>query len=334
MQGEIDRRPRTSHGPSGATGPRRRAPYAPRRSRRRRAGAAGADRCRPPAPRRRGARRRRARCRRSRASSAPLRIPPVLTDRADRDRDARGEGRRGRPGRKTKMWTYGGSFPGPTIRRPAGEPTEVTFVHELPAKAGELTVHLHGGHNRSSEDGQPGGLTGGQPRALYCDISRRLDPVRVGQRLADRPWRAAHLHLRPDRGRRPRARRLPVVPRPPPRAHGPQRVAGTRRDDDHRRRARREPRPAGRRARPAPDDRRPLARQAQPAHRPLRQRSSRSQRRDRRPPRARQRDPPPPPRGRRRPLPGADPQRGQLQPLQPRALQSAPRWRRSRPRAA
>ena len=44
-------------------------------------------------------------------------------------------------------------------------------MHRLPAKAGELTVHLHGGHNRSSEDGQPGGLTKSQPRALYCDIS-------------------------------------------------------------------------------------------------------------------------------------------------------------------
>ena len=27
------------------------------------------------------------------------------------------------PGPKTKMWTYGGTFPGPTIRRPAGQPT-------------------------------------------------------------------------------------------------------------------------------------------------------------------------------------------------------------------
>ena len=57
------------------------------------------------------------------------------------------------------MWTYGGTFPGPTIRRPAGEPTQVTFDHRLPPKAGELTVHLHGGHNRSAVDGQPGGLT-------------------------------------------------------------------------------------------------------------------------------------------------------------------------------
>ena len=95
------------------------------------------------------------------------------------------------PGRKTRMWTYGGSFPGPTIRRPAGERTEVTFSHRLPAKAGELTVHLHGGHNRSSEDGQPGGLTSGQPRALYCDISNRPRHARVGQRPADPARRRA-----------------------------------------------------------------------------------------------------------------------------------------------
>jgi spore coat protein A len=77
------------------------------------------------------------------------------------------------PGRKTPMWTYGGTFPGPTIRRPAGEPTRVTFANELPADAGELTVHLHGGHNSYENDGQPGGLTALQPEAFYCDLSRR-----------------------------------------------------------------------------------------------------------------------------------------------------------------
>jgi len=40
------------------------------------------------------------------------------------------------------MWTYGGTFPGLTIRRRAGRRTEVTFHHELPAAAGELTIHL------------------------------------------------------------------------------------------------------------------------------------------------------------------------------------------------
>ncbi len=85
------------------------------------------------------------------------------------------------------MWTYGGTFPGPTIRRPSGQPTEVTFVHELPAKAGELTVHLHGGHNRSDEDGQPGGLTARQPRALYCRISKQLAPADSGNELLIEP---------------------------------------------------------------------------------------------------------------------------------------------------
>ena len=78
------------------------------------------------------------------------------------------------PGRKTPMWTYGGTFPGPTIRRPAGEPTTVTFTHDLPPSAGELSVHLHGGHQASDDDGQPGGLTALQQRSLYCDISPGL----------------------------------------------------------------------------------------------------------------------------------------------------------------
>jgi spore coat protein A, manganese oxidase len=117
---------------------------------------------------------------------SPLRIPRTLTDA-----QLRIEMREAKvavlPGSKTKMWTYGGTFPGPTIRRPAGQRTEVTFVHKLPAKAGELTVHLHGGHNRSSEDGQPGGLTKSQPRALYCDISDRLAPADSGNDLLIKP---------------------------------------------------------------------------------------------------------------------------------------------------
>ena len=91
------------------------------------------------------------------------------------------------PGPKTKMWTYDGTFPGPTIRRPAGEPTRVTFTHRLPPKAGELTVHLHGGHNRSADDGQPGGLTAAQPRSLYCDISDRLSARDSGNDLLIEP---------------------------------------------------------------------------------------------------------------------------------------------------
>ncbi len=58
-------------------------------------------------------------------------------------------------GPKTTMWTYGGSYPGPTIERRAGQQTKVTFVHKLPKDAGSMTVHHHGGHNSSADDGQP-----------------------------------------------------------------------------------------------------------------------------------------------------------------------------------
>ena len=58
-------------------------------------------------------------------------------------------------GPKTLMWTYGGSYPGPTIVRPAGRETRVRFIHRLPGKAGALTVHLHGDHHAPEHDGQP-----------------------------------------------------------------------------------------------------------------------------------------------------------------------------------
>jgi FtsP/CotA-like multicopper oxidase with cupredoxin domain len=87
------------------------------------------------------------------------------------------------PGKKTAMWTFDGTFPGPTIRRPTGEPTKVTFAHRLPRKAGDLTVHLHGGHNTSRDDGQPGGLTRSHRRSLYCEIPSELSARESGNDL-------------------------------------------------------------------------------------------------------------------------------------------------------
>ena len=52
------------------------------------------------------------------------------------------------------MWTYGGTYPGLTIRRPTGQATRVTFFNNLPTLAGGKTVHLHGGHSASADDGQ------------------------------------------------------------------------------------------------------------------------------------------------------------------------------------
>jgi len=84
-----------------------------------------------------------------------LRIPKVLTGR-DITIPMRRERVQVMPtGPKTWMWTYGGSFPGPTIKRPTGSMTKVTFVNDLPAGAGSMTVHQHGGHQSSADDGQP-----------------------------------------------------------------------------------------------------------------------------------------------------------------------------------
>jgi FtsP/CotA-like multicopper oxidase with cupredoxin domain/plastocyanin len=58
-------------------------------------------------------------------------------------------------GPKTRMWTYGGTYPGPTIVRPAGHDTKVTFTNRLPRRAGAMTVHFHGDHHRWQDDGQP-----------------------------------------------------------------------------------------------------------------------------------------------------------------------------------
>jgi FtsP/CotA-like multicopper oxidase with cupredoxin domain len=85
------------------------------------------------------------------------------------------------------MWTYGGTFPGPTVRRPAGRRTEVTFLHELPKSVGELTVHLHGGHNRTQFDGQPGGLTKSHRKSFYCDIPSGLSARESGNDLLLEP---------------------------------------------------------------------------------------------------------------------------------------------------
>jgi spore coat protein A len=55
----------------------------------------------------------------------------------------------------TNMWTYGGTYPGLTIRRPTGQTTNVTFTNNLDPVAGALTVHNHGNHSSPENDGQP-----------------------------------------------------------------------------------------------------------------------------------------------------------------------------------
>ncbi len=84
-----------------------------------------------------------------------LRIPEVLTGRNITIKMRRAKVAIMPTGPKTWMWTYGGTFPGPTIKRPTGSLTRVTFVNDLPKGAGAMTVHQHGGHQASKDDGQP-----------------------------------------------------------------------------------------------------------------------------------------------------------------------------------
>ncbi|WP_262401542.1 multicopper oxidase family protein [Actinomadura sp. CNU-125] len=56
------------------------------------------------------------------------------------------------PGRRSRVLTYHGSFPGPTIRAKSGRRTVITQVNALSQDA---VVHLHGGHVHPDHDGYP-----------------------------------------------------------------------------------------------------------------------------------------------------------------------------------
>ncbi|MBT2233657.1 multicopper oxidase domain-containing protein [Nonomuraea sp. NEAU-A123] len=56
------------------------------------------------------------------------------------------------PGIRTPLWTYEGTFPGPTIESRRGRPITVTHRNELPVPT---VVHLHGGRTPAASDGYP-----------------------------------------------------------------------------------------------------------------------------------------------------------------------------------
>lgn len=56
------------------------------------------------------------------------------------------------PGLATAAWTYGGTFPGPTIVSRSGRRTSVSHTNGLPEPT---VVHLHGGHTPAASDGYP-----------------------------------------------------------------------------------------------------------------------------------------------------------------------------------
>jgi FtsP/CotA-like multicopper oxidase with cupredoxin domain len=85
--------------------------------------------------------------------SKPLNIPPVLSGSnitltaAETDVPIL-------DGAPTRMWTYNGVFPGPTIHQTTGQLTQVNLVNNLPV-AGSLSLHNHGNHSSPRYDGQP-----------------------------------------------------------------------------------------------------------------------------------------------------------------------------------
>lgn len=56
------------------------------------------------------------------------------------------------PGLTTAAWTYGGTFPGPTIVSQSGRRAVIRHHNDLPVP---VAVHLHGGHTPPDSDGYP-----------------------------------------------------------------------------------------------------------------------------------------------------------------------------------
>ncbi|WP_308129827.1 multicopper oxidase family protein [Kitasatospora aureofaciens] len=56
------------------------------------------------------------------------------------------------PGVRTEAWTYGGSYPGPTVVARSGRAAVVKHRNLLPVPT---VVHLHGGHTPADSDGYP-----------------------------------------------------------------------------------------------------------------------------------------------------------------------------------
>ncbi len=84
------------------------------------------------------------------------------------------------PGVPTRLWTYGGTFPGPTIESRRGHAVTVAHRNELPVPT---VVHLHGGRTPADSDGYPtdlvlpagwGHMGHGMhdPRAVTSEVTR------------------------------------------------------------------------------------------------------------------------------------------------------------------
>ncbi|MFI0928453.1 multicopper oxidase family protein [Streptomyces sp. NPDC021012] len=87
------------------------------------------------------------------------------------------------PGLRTKAWTYGGTFPGPTIVSRSGRRTVVRHRNELDHPS---VVHLHGGHTPAASDGYP--------TSLILPANGTYDAQRVHQDMNSGPHGASMAH--------------------------------------------------------------------------------------------------------------------------------------------
>lgn len=132
--------------------------------------------------------------------TVPLPIPsvldPVFTDRAGDHYElaVRPDTTQILPGRNTRVLSYNGVFPGPTIKATRGRPVKVRLINELPTPA---ALHLHGGEVPQESDGhpldviQPGGsrvyeYPNHQPAATlwYHDHAHHLEAEQVYKGLS------------------------------------------------------------------------------------------------------------------------------------------------------
>ncbi|WP_092535570.1 multicopper oxidase family protein [Amycolatopsis arida] len=85
--------------------------------------------------------------------ASPLPVPPEARPSGGRyELTAHTVEREILPGRRTRILSYGGSFPAPTIRARRGQPLDLLLRNELDV---ETVIHLHGGRTPPESDGYP-----------------------------------------------------------------------------------------------------------------------------------------------------------------------------------
>ena len=117
----------------------------------------------------------------------PLRIPPVLTPTRRDGRDyyamvMRKATRQIIPGTSTRIWSFDGAFPGPTIKAQRGREVVVRRINRLHVPT---TIHLHGGRVTPENDGQPLDL---------INPGRHKDYVYPNEQEAATLWYHDHTH--------------------------------------------------------------------------------------------------------------------------------------------